>query len=785
VSGPLAGLRVVDCSRGTAGPRATSWLADYGAEVIWVEPTGGDPYRDQLAIEYSVFLRGKRSVTSDYLTGGSDRDALLQLLESADVLFCSGRAGILERLGLSFDYLHERFPALVVCIISAFGPGERFAHVPGYEAIVHAVVGTMGEQVGHREGPIFEGLPFASIGASYLALIGVLSVLYRRLSDGTGRLVETSMLDGALAYLAIFWGESDADANTRRNVAHGSHLPMGAQRLITGSFLCADGEYIGVHTGAVGAFGRLMTVLGLADRIPPSENGLDMGVPLTDDQKQLLDSEIHDIFLRYPREEWVRRLYEADVCGIPQLHPGEVFDQPQTRHNGMIVTVDDPALGLVEQVAPPLRFAKTPGAVRGAAPLPGETTIADLQANRPAVADGPWCGQAPLDMRPLLDGVRIVDLGAYFAGPYASRLLADLGADVIKLEPLAGDPYRGTKRQFTTPQSGKRSIAMNLKADLTHEARDRLIAWADVIHHNMRPQAAERLGIGYEQVRVIKPDIIYGHASGWGQSGPSSAWQSFEPMMSGFVGVGHEVAGQHNPPLYPAGHADPANGLMGAVGILMALVHRRRTGEGQFFENPQLNATMAQLSHLVRDRHGAVLGAGKLDPLQYGRSALERLYETNDGWVCIVAATDGHVMGLGRCLGLDLACDPRFHTQHARQEHDYELTMLIDAAIRQRGSLELIAELTAAGVPCAQPRSHNNHAFVTDPENRATGRVVERAYADFGAVRDLALLLRVSDAHPASRRLAPRVGEHTREILDELGLAATEVDTLFTAGVVR
>lgn len=278
--GPLAGLQVIDCSWGTAGPRATGILADYGADVIRVEPPGGDPYRDELAVAYSVFNRGKRSIELD-LRGDSGLGVLLRLIDSADVFVQSWRPGVAERLGLGYRTVHGLSPHAVYCSITGFGAEGPFRDLRGYESIVHAVIGTMGEQVGHREGPIFENLPFASTGAACLALIGVLASLYRQADDGLGRHVETSLLDGALAFLSMVWGDIDGGP---------PRIAVGSSRSIVRSFRCAGDDYIGVHTGAVGAFGRLMKALGLDDRIPPSESGLDIGMPLTPEQQLILDT---------------------------------------------------------------------------------------------------------------------------------------------------------------------------------------------------------------------------------------------------------------------------------------------------------------------------------------------------------------------------------------------------------------------------------------------------------------------------------------------------------------
>jgi crotonobetainyl-CoA:carnitine CoA-transferase CaiB-like acyl-CoA transferase len=196
---------------------------------------------------------------------------------------------------------------------------------------------------------------------------------------------------------------------------------------------------------------------------------------------------------------WVERLRNADVCAIEHLPPCAVFDTAQARHNEMVTVVDDRVLGRIEQVAPPAKFSRTPGSVKGPAPTLGHDTddvLADVMPTPSASAP-----PAPRADKPLLAGVNVVDLGAFYAGPYSSRLLADLGANVIKVEPVAGDPLRGIERPFFSAQAGKRSIAANLKRPELAGAVHGLLEWADVVHHNLRPGAAERLGLGYEQAR--------------------------------------------------------------------------------------------------------------------------------------------------------------------------------------------------------------------------------------------------------------------------------------------
>jgi crotonobetainyl-CoA:carnitine CoA-transferase CaiB-like acyl-CoA transferase len=772
--GPLAGLRVLDCSLGTAGPRATALFADYGAEVVWVEPPGGDPLRLKEPATVSVFSRGKVSIAAD-LEDPSESSRLLQAVRDFDVLVESWAPGEAERYGLDYDAVAQANPAIVYCSISGFGQTGRNVALPGKEALVHALAGTMTEQAGHREGPIFQGLPFASIGAGYLAAIGTLAALYRRHIDGRSRRIETSLFDGALAYHSMLWGESDESVAGRGAAPISMRQSTAGTRMITRTFECSDGLYIGIHTGAVGGFGRLMRVLGLDDRIPPSPDGMDIGKPLTAEQQKIIAEEPFRIFKTRPRRYWVEKLLEADVCAIEHLQPTEAFDEPQVRHNGLVVDVEDPKLGAVLQVAPAARFAATPAGSPGSPPIAGEhgTGISTMPAGSPW---GPTVGGQPDEERALLDGVSILDMGAYYAGPYSSRLLADLGADVIKLEPTRGDQLRGLERPFFSAQAGKRSMAADLKSPELRRAVTGLLKWADVVHHNMRPGAAERLGLDYESVRRVRPDAIYLYAPGWGSTGPHASRQSFAPMLSGYVGVTFEVAGRYNEPLPPVGNEDPGNGLLGAVAILMALLHRQRGGQGQYIENPQLNATMAHMAHVLRTRDGEVIGAGRLDTMQLGFGPVERLYRTADGWICLVAAAND-AAALSKVTGVDLPTEI--------DDDDEAVGFALEAAFAERRTADVISDLHAAGVAAVDPVTADMHAVMNDPEHRPSGRIAEVPHARLGRVREVGTLVRVSGCRPVPHRLAPDLGEHTDSILYWLGYDDATIQSLKDTGLIR
>ena len=367
--GSLDGVTVVDLSWGRAGPMATGLLADHGAAVVRVEPPGGDPYRS--LVSRAAYDRGKQSLMLD-LRSDQGRDALHHLLAGADVLVESWQPGVAEAWGLGYDALHVRYPRLVYCSITAYGLDGSARDRPGYESLVAARTGVMASAEPGAD-PVYPGVPIAGIGAALLAVIGIMAALVVREDTGAGQRVDTSMLDGALSFLNMFWEQLE-------NLPDEAYRPRSpTRRFMMASMRCGDGEYLGVHTGANGSYGRLMEALGLSDRVAPAPGNREKSVPLTDEEAETVTTEVPRLFASRPRSYWLEQLRAHDVCAIPVLRPCEVFDQAQAVHNGIVVSLDDPELGPLEQVGVAARMGGAPGAVRGPAPRPGEHTDALLR----------------------------------------------------------------------------------------------------------------------------------------------------------------------------------------------------------------------------------------------------------------------------------------------------------------------------------------------------------------------------------------------------------------------
>lgn len=748
--GILDGVRVVDCTEGIAGPVAALLLAEAGAEVVKVERPGGDPARRSLG--FATWNRSKRSMVLDLEEDG-DRRVLDRLLARSDILLHPFGPVRAAGLGLADDLLTSRHPHLVVGAVTAWPAGHPSAESPADDLLVTARLGLCDEQAGHRPGPVFLRFPFGSWCAAYLAAVGVLARLLQRNRGGAaGGPAHTSLAQGALLPTMMHWA---------RAATPGPSFAFGLPKdMVPTLFECADGRWLHLMRCAdtdSPLMARALAELGpegVARENARFADSTTMGYPNFGANRAA--------FLTRPSHEWLADFWANDIPAQPAAPYGEILSDAQAAANGYVVEVDDPVHGRVVQAGTP--FTTTPPSqVRGPAPAldqDGASVRAALAVEppRPAPARRRRAG-APLE------GVRVLDLGNFLAGPLGPMLLADLGADVVKVEATTGDRMRRVERPFAACQRGKRGVALDLKAPAARPALEALVRWADVVHHNLRMPAARSLGVDYESLRAVNPELVYCHTSSYGPKGDRADWPGYDQLFQAAAGWEVLGGGRGNDPMwFRFGFMDHLCATASLVATLLALHHRDRTGQGQFVTSSLLGAAVLTNSETFL-RDGTLAGTvPELDPEQTGLSPGERLYRAADGWLALSAQEEGQLEAAAEAVG---APDP--------------------ASVKERLAATTVdralAALSTAGVPSEPVLLDQGEAFLDDPTNRALGLVADYVQADWGKLTQVGAFWQLGDLQPALRLAPPGLGEHTVAVLREVGLEASAVDRLLAEGV--
>jgi crotonobetainyl-CoA:carnitine CoA-transferase CaiB-like acyl-CoA transferase len=389
-----------------------------------------------------------------------------------------------------------------------------------------------------------------------------------------------------------------------------------------------------------------------------------------------------------------------------------------------------------------------------------------------------------------LDGIVILDFGQYLAGPFGPMLLADLGATVIKIEPVTGDGMRMASKPFFGCQRGKRSLALNIKAPAGLEVAHKLIAQADIVHHNMTRGVATKLGIDYAGCRAVNDDIVYCNTYAYGLPDPLGRFGGLDPLYQASAGLEFESAsvGEGNVPLYLRfGMCDASNALLSTVGVLLALFHRLRTGEGQELWTSLHDGGVIFSSDMWLGPDGTPWDRAHLDADLQRTHALYGLYRTqDDDWICIAAVRDHEFAALCGALGLGhLLADERFSDVAARKRHQRQLVAVLEPAFRTRTARFWTRTLDDAGVPNEIPLdSLDGRHVLHDADVVGLGMTAEYEHPLLGLTRQFGSLIELSDTPGLIERPPPLVGQHSREILTEFGLATGDIDTLVADGVV-
>jgi crotonobetainyl-CoA:carnitine CoA-transferase CaiB-like acyl-CoA transferase len=808
--GPLAGLRVLDLSNGPAGAQATQTLADFGAEVVHVEPPGGSQLR--ALPSYPFVARGKKSITLDLHQAG-DAALARTLALGADVLVETFRPGVMEKLGLGFDDLAVESPGLVYGSITGFGRNGPYANAKGYEGLIMARTGALwaSHAMVTRDGPAHVSMPYCSYGASQQLLTGVLAALHERQRSGLGQRVDASLVNGLASlgtwnwYLNVITSKFP-DAFTPSSPISSSGLPLSPMIFMLLIALTKDGRWLQFSQVQLHLYMEMLKAFGLDYMLQDEEWKDAVWAADTPKTGEFWDK-LYEAVQSKTLAEWNEVFNnDHDVWAETMRRGSELLDHPQMQHLGAVVEIDDAERGLVRQPGPLAKLFETPAPLDRGAPL--------LDADGAALRAAPWSarddgtgpefGAAGRDSsNRALGDIVLLELGTFFAAPFGGTVLRELGARVIKVEPIAGEPMR-TLLPFpelgaAKCMQGKESIAVDLSSVEGREIVHELARRSDVVLQSFRAGVAERQGVDGDTLRAINPDLVYLNAPGYGMDGPCGDRPAYAPTMGAGCGIVMRNIGtsvEERPGLTlkeiradalrlsGAGtteyaQADGISALTVATAMALGLFVRDRVGTSQAMLTTMLTSTAHALADDMveyKDRPPTPAADGQL----LGYSARYRLYRAEDQWVFLAAPAADEWRTLASCLAaeVDLAGDPRFVDEETRVVKDGELADLLAGVFATKSAQHWEDTLLAADVGCVVAHREPPETVLQSAEFAgAADMLVEVEHPTFGEHLRLKPYIALSRSETVAEP-GSLLGQHTDAILGELGYTAEQIADL-------
>ncbi len=741
------GVRILDFSQGVAGPMAAMLMGDFAAEVVKIEPPHGDRIKHQPG--YLTFNRNKSVISLDLETpeGLTRAKALVAL---ADIALFDHAPGVLERLGLDAASLTAAHPSLIHVWMPPYGTTGDWSQLPPHHSLLTALSGVAFRQGAYGDQPIHLILPLVWYGQAVMGAAAMGAALLERSRSGLGQAVTVSGLHGV------------AEVTGPVRVLNNPPLPRGAPLGASPSYRlyeCGDGGWLFLGTLFANFYVKAIHALELHESWDE----------LAADPAMARDT-LMGVFRQKPRDEWLAILKAAGVPCAP-VGPREAwFAGSAVEQGGLRKTFDHSELGQVAMPDTPARLSESPGSVRALARrIEAPAWTPRQPANR--ATHGPD-GKAPLA------GIRVLDLGTVIAGAHAGGVLANLGAEVIKIEPIDGDPFRSDAGGFLAYNRGKRGLGIDLKQPAAVELFHDLARQADVVLDNYRHGVRHRLGVDYAALKAVNPCIISCSINAYGDRGDRMTLPGFDPLLQAEGGMMAAQGGADEPVLHTVAVNDVATAAVVAFGVIAALNRREITGEGQEVKTSLMAQSLTfQLAEVTTYAGRPPNDVGSRDCI--GVRALHRFYRcTNNQWLAIVCERLDEAIAVGRALGLDIG-DPAATLVAPR---DGPLAETLEAAFATRSRDETVQALVAAGAPAA-PALRGPEAFDDAwlNENRLFERWVHPRVGEMISVRAYADFARGPSGF---RHPTPDLGQHSGELLRELGIEPARIEALFASGAV-
>jgi crotonobetainyl-CoA:carnitine CoA-transferase CaiB-like acyl-CoA transferase len=789
----LAGVRVLDLTQGVAGPFCTRLLADYGAEVVKVEaPAQGDKTRHLGPFPEDVphpeksgsfwYLNfNKKSITLD-LGGPADAQRFRQLAGEVDLLVESTRPGVLAGYGLDYEGLRRVNPGLVMTSVTGFGQDGPYRDHRSCHLVLSALGGLLFNNGYPERTPSQPPGWLCHFVVGTMAAAGALAALYHRNRGGQGQFVDISAMDCIAAMVGRLVTEHSLTGKQEGRRGSGFQL-----------IPCPDG-YIGVNILNFRHWENFCRIIGTPDLAQDPRFEISLG-------RQRHAKELHGRIFRALAGRTRAELFaEGQDQGVPMglvATPEEILQFPQHRERGFFVEMAQPGADGVLVPGAPFRPSATPWRMSRPAPTLGQHN-ADLQDRSLfSPRQVPSAPPSPPGRLPL-EGIRTLDCTHWVAGPSTTQYLAALGAEVIKVESvqhfdgartsvyqLEGMAYEQSA-SYIFRNRNKKGITLNLADPKGQEVFRELARGSDVVTENYTPNVMPRFGLSYQDLKPLNPSLLMLSMSGYGASGPWSRYPAFASTFSQMSGI-HHLSGypDYLPTPLGGGGVDPINGVMGTVAVLVGLLHRQRTGQGQHLDFSQLESITTMLGDSFLD-----VGLNGRVPTRQGnrhpRAAPHGCYpcQGEDSWVAIAVFTDGQWQQLCRVMGTpELARRKRFASLEARLAHREELDELVGQWTAEREGYEVMRALQEEGIaagPVLPP------ALLPKDPHLAAGELfeeVERAWV--GKLPYTRVPIRFSATPFDLSAPAPCLGEHNGPVLGGLvGLEEGELRDLAARGVI-
>lgn len=811
--GALAPYRVLDLTDGRA-ELASFVLAGLGADVVKVEPPGGSASRGErpldpdqppalASLHFHAFNRGKRSVVLDLESAAGRRD-LLSLVASADFLFENAGPGVMDGRGLGFDELRNVRPDLVYVAISPFGQTGPYAHHVTTDLTLSAMGGAMALNGDSDRRPVRVTVPQTWHHAAAESALGALVAHERRLQTGDAQFVDVSV------QAAVFWTGLNAmiaHAIQGRNIERNGTVLQLSTLVTPLVYPCADGEVCLIATTATlrGLIPWMVERGAVTPQWAEAEDWTTYeGRLLTAGQLTYSLAEVRAAITTFTRQHRKAELLDGGIARGVTLAPVNTaadvlaFDQLAAREYWDSITL--PSGRTLHAAGPFVKASRTPVRWNRPAPDVGEHTAEVLGGAAPAAAPTPAASERVATHRTNrlpLDGVKVADFSWIGVGPITAKALADHGATVVHIETdnpadrlrLVGpfkDDIPGINRCqfFGSFNTSKMSLQLNLKHPEGHEIAKRLLAWCDIALDSFTAGTMDEIGLGYDVARSLNPDIIMATTCLLGQTGPARTLAGYGYHAAAASGF-YEITGWDDRP--PGGpfnaYTDTIAPRFLATTLMAALDHRRRTGEGQFIDQAQMESALHFLAPELLDVQVCGVSprrAGNLAPDAVPHDAYP--CAGVDEWCAIAVETDTQWAALRGVLGEPAwAMDPALATLAGRRER----IALVDRELGEFTSTHepraLMALLQANGVPAGMVQRSSD--LMKDPQLAHRGFFRPLEHPEMGEVPYEGHQFTIQGYDNGPRFPAPCLGEHTYEVLaDILHLSDDEITDALASG---